>query len=830
MRPRRSRIPLGTCLVVLAAVRAPVADAGPTTDAGPTAYRSPARSIAALVDVPPTPAASLGPDLRTLVLLEQPTLPTIAEVAEPELRLAGLRINPRTSGPSRRSYLSGLLLLDVRDASAAPRAVTGLPVGARIADVRWSPDGARLAFTVTGDDAISLWVAEVKTARAWRLLPDRLNGAAGAPFEWRSDGAIVARLVPAGRGEPPARARVPTGPRVQENDGRKRPARTNPDVLRDEHDDALLEYHLRSQLAVITPDGKPTSIGAPDLHVAAAPSPDAAHLLVAAIHRPFSRKVGIDRFPLRVDAWSASGRLERRLADLPLAEEVPIDFAAVRTGRRGFEWRADADATLCFTEARDGGDPKRAAAVRDELSCWAAPWRGRPVKLVALALRSGGIRWGSGRTALVTEWWWTDRKTRTWVVAPDAPRAAPRKLWDRSSEDRYTDPGEPVLRRTPRGTQVLHTTPGGALLLVGAGASAEGDRPFLDELDLGTGATRRRFRSAAPAYEMPVAIADDAGALVLTRRETAAEPPQYHLRADGAAPRALTRFPHPHPALSRVGKRLITYRRADGVALSGMLYLPPGFVPGRDRPLPLLMWAYPSEFKSRAAAGQVQDSPHRFVRAHPHGPLFALLLGFAVLDDPSFPIVGEGTTEPNDSYVAQLVAGAGAAVDEVVRLGVADRDRIAIGGHSYGAFTAVNLLAHSDLFRAAIARSGAYNRTLTPFGFQSEERSLWQARQTYQDMSPFSYADKIDEPLLLIHGEVDDNSGTYPIQSERLFEAMTGLGGRVRYVVLPAEAHGYRARESVLHVLFEMSGWLERNVARARPRRGASPPPRTAAP
>ena len=403
-------------------------------------------------------------------------------------------------------------------------------------------------------------------------------------------------------------------------------------------------------------------------------------------------------------------------------------------------------------------------------------------------------------------------------ISPDDPAAKPRVLWDRSFEDRYSDPGTPLVRLSPRGTYLLLVSRGNTLLLNGSGASPEGDRPFLDRLQLDTFATTRLWRSEAPHYERVLDSVDDAGSRVLSMREAVTEPPQVYLRGLPGKLEKLTSYPHPTPALAKVQKQQLRYKRADGLELNGMLWLPPGFDPKQRRRLPLLLWAYPQEFKSGDAAGQVKDSPYRFARIGYWGPLFALTMGFAVLDNPSFPIVGEGTAEPNDTYREQLVADARAAIDEVVRLGVADRDRVAIGGHSYGAFTTANLLAHSDLFRAGIARSGAYNRTLTPFTFQNEQRTFWQAQAAYIEMSPFTHADKIDEPLLIIHGQADNNQGTFPMQSERLFEALQGLGGKARLVMLPAEAHGYRGRESVLHMLWEMHNWLEIHVKRAGPR------------
>jgi dipeptidyl aminopeptidase/acylaminoacyl peptidase len=806
----------------------------PSSAAGDSAYQLPPRAVVDMIDAPPTPHATVSADKRWLLLLEPPSFPTIAEVAAPERRLAGLRIDPRTGGPSRRNFLVGMTLRDLHDRKGLrSRPITGLPKNPRLSDFTWAPDGKRIGFTTTADDgAVTLWVLELATARARRVSDRRLAGAGGQSYSWLPNSSgVLARLVPKDRGPEPTAPMAPPGPIVQESVGRKAPARTYQDLLRGPHDELLFEHYMRTQLARISLAGKVTPVGRPALFGGFDASPDGKYLLVSQLHRPFSYRVPIDRFPARIEIWDRAGKLVRLIADLPLQEEVPVDFAAVAPGPRSFEWRADADATLCWVQARDGGDPKRQADVRDEVFCLAAPFKEKqPRSLARLALRYGGITWGTGKVALINEWWWADRKTRTWIIQPDSvtgksgkkasAEAPPVLLWDRSSEDRYSDPGRPVIKNSGRGSHVMaFAADGESVFLFGSGASDEGDRPFVDRLNLNTRSSERLWRSEPPYYEIPWDLLDREGTTLLTRRESVAEPPQY-LRRDLPAGThlPLTRFKHPSPQLAKVEKRLIQYKRADGVALSGMLYLPPGWKQGQDPPLPLLMWAYPQSFKSAASAGQITDSPYRFARISWASPLWALPLGYAVLDDPTFPIVGQGTVEPNDTYVAQLSAGAQAAVEEVVRLGIADRDRIAIGGHSYGAFMTANLLAHTKLFRAGIARSGAYNRTLTPFGFQAEERTFWEAPQTYMEMSPYAHADRIDVPILIIHGEADNNSGTFPIQSERLFEALKGLGGRARLVMLPAESHGYRARESVMHTLWEMATWLDTYVKKAGPR------------
>jgi len=799
------------------------------------AYQRPVKAVASFVDAPPIPVNSPSPDRKTLLLITPNEFPSIAAVAEPEIRLTRARITARNramtttgSQPARRPIALRIELLDVA-AGSAPRPIRGIPDGAQIGDSRWSPDSKAIAFTVTEPDALRLWLADVRTGTAKPIATPPLSGVAGAPCDWLPDGrALVCRVVPRDLAALPAPPAVPAGPVVQENLGQKKAASTNPDLLTSPADERRFEYFMTSQIAVVSVEGKVSPIGAPGLYLASQPSPDGKRLLVSAVHRPFSYRVDIGRFPTRSEVWTLDGKSVSTLADLKLAEEVPPVRDAVRTGRRDIMWRADAPATVCWVEAQDGGDPRTKAAVRDRLECAAEPFS-RPARVAELADRFRSVEWGTGKIALVSDGRWRDRHTRTSIVAPDDASAKPRVLWDRSSEDRYTDPGTPVMRAAPSGHRVLQVTSKGALLLTGAGASTEGDRPFFDRLDLASGKAERIWRSDGASFARVIAPIDDDGAEVILSRETATDPPQlFRVGFAARAEHQLTHFAHPVPELAKVKKQLIKWKRKDGLELSGMLYLPPGFRPKQDRPLPVLVWVYPTEFKTASAASEVRASPYQFVYPSWGGPLFALTQGYAVVDNPTFAIIGEGKTEPNDSYVQQLTDDAGSLIDAVVALGVGDRDRFAVAGHSYGAFTTANLLAHTDLFRTGIARSGAYNRTLTPFGFQSEERTFWQAATIYDQMSPFRFADKINEPLLMIHGAADNNDGTFPIQSDRLFAALQGLGGTVRYVSLPAEAHGYRARESALHVLWEQVRWLDTYVKNAGPR--AAAPRLTAAP
>ena len=793
----------------------------PALSAQDGGYRQPPAPIAQILDAAPTPAVSLSPTREWLLLLERRPLPPISEVGAPMLRLAGDRIDPRTSNRTRDVTYRALR---VRSVSGNVERELATPTEARLGSPRWSPDGAHVAYTVATDSGLSLRVATVATGNSMTLTGPVLNGATGSPCSWLDATRLLCRTNVAGRGAPPAGSAVPGGPVIQQSAGRVAPNRTYEDLLQSPADEALFDYHFTSQLVIVSLDHGVVPLGSPGVHVTADPSPDGRHVLVETVHRPYSYLVPLERFPRRVEVWSLDGTVERTVADVGLQEEVSPSFDAVPTGPREVSWRADAPAILAWTEALDGGNPATKADKRDRLLALAAPFTGEPRSLAETEYRITEVTWGRPGLAILDESWRKTRRARTWRIdtdaaAPGAPAAAPVLLFDRSSEDRYADPGQFLTAPNAQGQQTLLIAGDGrSVYLAGAGASPEGDRPFLDRFDLDARKATRLWRSAAPYYEVPVALLDPEARRVVTRRESKTDVPNYFVReVKSGKLTALTRFTDPAPQFAGVTSQLITYPRADGVQLSATLYLPAGYDKAKQGPLPFFFWAYPQEFKSAAAAAQVIGSPYRFTRPSGASHLFLLTQGYGVLDGPTMPIVGEGSREPNDSYVQQLVASAQAAVDKVVAMGVADRDRIAIGGHSYGAFMTANLLAHSKLFRAGIARSGAYNRTLTPFGFQAEERTYWQARDVYTTMSPFSFADSISAPLLLIHGEADDNSGTFPIQSERFYAALKGNGKVARLVMLPAEAHGYRARESVGHTLWEMTNWLDTYVKPKKP-------------
>ena len=780
-------------------------------------YEQPPQGIADILDARYPPSVVLSPDGEWLVEQERPALRTLDELAAARVKVAGIKLDPDAHGPSR-PYL--YRKLTVRGLTAKAGTVVQLPDGARIARLRWHPDGDKFSFDLTGPDGISLWVADTNGA-AKQLTGPVLNATYGAPCDWLpGDAGLVCKTVPTDLGPAPTAPPLPSGPRIEENLGRTTPARTYSNLLQSPHDEALLEHYLTSELLHVRLDGTTSPIADGELVDEASPSPDGSWLMVRTIQRPFSYQVPLSRFPARIVVYPlAEPTKVTTLAELALADDIPVPFGSVRTGRRSIGWRADAPATLWTVEALDGGDAGAEATERDLVSTLEAPFTGEPVALWRSELRFSSVQWGDAETALATEWWYDDRRVRTWRLNPSRPDVEPSVVWDRSYQDQYADPGTPLMRTGPHGRRVLHRTAEGALLLSGKGASPEGVFPFLDRFDLDAGTTTRLWRAAAPHYETLVRVLDTEGDRFVTRRQSKTEPPNYQLRRRGKRRgRPLTKFSDWAPEFSDVSKELLEYTRADGLTLSATLYLPPGYNRKKDGPLPTVFWAYPSEFKSKRDAGQKTRSDNTFSRPYGSSVLMMLLAGYAVVDNPTIPIVGEGDEEPNDTYVEQLVGGAEAAVSTVVAMGIADPDRLIIGGHSYGAFTAANLLAHTDLFRAGIARSGAYNRSLTPFGFQSEQRTYWEATDTYVRMSPFTWAPKIDEPLLMLHGAEDPNSGTYPMQSKRMYAALKGNGGTVRWVELPLEEHGYRARESIGHALWEMIRWADTYAKAAGPR------------
>lgn len=775
----------------------------------PTRYMEPPKELKDIIDAPSTPWLSINPT-KTYALFAYPQeMPDLSELAQPELRLAGVRINPENYGQSRPRFIERITLKKIDGKDEYP--ITGLPAGCNISDYHWSPDGSKIALVIYLSKNIELWVADVATSQAKPWASNLHDAIVSSSVLWENNSKSILYTSRVLYREPfSQRAKLPEGPSVQQISGEVAQIRTFQDLLQNRDDEHAFEHYAYSCIMRVSESVEPVMLGNPGIITDFSISPNGEYILVEQLMRPFSYSVPYYRFPTWVDIWTKDGVLHKKLAEIPLSENIPQGFSAVRTGPRNFQWRADAPATVVWVEAQDEGDPKKVAEIRDLLYKMDAPFRDKPTPFLSLNLRYSGITWGWDRLAVVYERWYDGRRMVVSFFNPSDITQPKRAVWDRSWQDAYSDPGRLVTEQNKQGYSVLLSDDAKSrLYLSGQGASPKGSFPFFDELEIATLKTKRLWQCEAPNFEYLLSVISLKNNKILTSRESETEQPNFFIRdlkTKKLTP--FTQFPHPFPQLKDVQKELVKYTRDDGIELTATLYLPVGYKKG-SKLLPVLMWAYPEEYADPSLASQVKDSPYRFIRPSRLSPVMWVARGYAVLDRIGMPVVKKDTLEPNDTFIEQILANAKAAVDFLVDQKVADPKRIAIGGHSYGAFMTANLLAHSDLFAAGIARSGAYNRTLTPFGFQGEERNLWQAPEVYLKMSPFMYADKLKSPILFIHGEDDNNSGTFPIQTDRMYSALKGTGGTARMVMLPFEGHGYRARQSLMHTAWEMDRWLE---------------------
>ncbi len=776
-------------------------------------YQKPSEEILNLVDKPYAPNVRIDSKGENMVLMYRDQFKSLEELSEKEMRLAGLRINPKTNIGSRERFYNNITLMRVGEKEEIQ--IQGLPENPRLSNFGWSPDQSKMAFTNTTQQGVQLWVLDINKAECKKLTKPRINANMGMPYQWyKNNKALLVKYIPEDRKSLIDKSKaIPEGPRVSVNKGKKAQNRTYQDLLEDKTDEFNFEQLVRSTIYKVTLENEKSEWKETAMYLGMVFSPDGEYILINKIKKPFSYLVPYYRFPSETSVYDKSGKKIKTIVEVPLLEDLPKGFMAVRTGRRSIRWRNDKPSTLYYAEALDEGDPEKEKDFRDEVFVWKAPFNNEPQSLLKTINRFAGITWGNKDIAIARDYWWNTRNTKAYYFNPSDPSQKPKVLIDRNYQDRYNDPGNPATKKNKYNKEVL-VIDGDYLYLLGDGYSEEGILPFVDKFNIKTKETKRLWRAKANnKLERIWTSLNIKEGKIISRIESKNDYPNYYIRnvKSNEKPEPITYFKNPFEELANVHKEVIKYKREDGIDLSATLYLPPNYDKEKKEKLPMLMWAYPHEFKDKASASQVTSSPNEFTYPSVYSPIFWVMKGYAVLDDAAFPIIGEDE-EPNDSFREQLVSNAKAAIDAVDNLGYIDRERVAVGGHSYGAFMTANLLSHSDLFAAGIARSGAYNRTLTPFGFQSEERTYWEAPEIYYNMSPFMHADEMNTPLLLIHGEADNNSGTYPMQSERYFNALKGLGATVRLVMLPKESHGYSARKNVLHMLWEQDQWLEKYV------------------
>ena len=775
-------------------------------------YQLPHKDILDLADAPLPPRFFINDEATVGVLFSRSNFKTIEELSEEEMRLAGLRINPKTNISSRTRYYTKIEIMDIKSGQVS--SIKGLPERARFANLTWSPDQKRMSFTTTEINGVALWVIDINNKSAKKITEADLNANMRGSIAWMKDSeSILIRKTVNKGGLINAEEAIPTGPTISVNDGKKAQNRTYQDLLKNKTDEHNFEQLATSEIYKVDINGNQTKWMDAGMYSYTSVSPDGKYVLIGEIQRPFSYIVPYRRFPTDYIIYDSDGNEVKKFLKMPLTEDLPKGFMATRKGPRSLRWRDDKPATLVWAEALDGGDPEVEVEHRDIVYQQSAPFTGKSQMLLKTINRFNSIEWSDDGMAICYDYWWNDRNTKVYLFNPSDNSMEPKILYDRNYQDRYNDPGSFVTTINEFGKDVIYSKDGN-VFLIGDGYSDEGVYPFVDKLNLKTNKSERLYKAddKTKLERLWYAVDMDEGK-ILSQLQSPTEYPNFYLRDinDGSAT-AITKFENPFKALENVSKEIINYKRDDGVELSATLYLPEGYDKSKDGKLPMVMWAYPREFKDASTAGQVTQSENEFTYPYYGSPIYWVNRGYAVLDDAAFPIVGQGEEEPNDTFIPQLVGNAKAAIDAVDNMGYIDREKVAVGGHSYGAFMTANLLSHSNLFAAGIARSGAYNRTLTPFGFQAEERTYWEAPEIYYGMSPFMHADKMKTPLLLIHGQADNNSGTYPMQSERYFNALKGLGATVRLVMLPKESHGYAARESVMHILWEQDEWLEKYV------------------
>ena len=672
----------------------------------------------------------------------------------------------------------------------------------------------KIALTNTTENGVELWLMKLETGTVVKLTEPNLNANVGDVINWFDDSeSMLVKKISKNREELiDTKNIVPKGPTISSNAGEKAQNRTYQDLLKNKSDEHNFEQLSTSVIYKITTNGDQQKWLDESMYRSISVSPDGNYVMVNEIKKPFSYLVTYSRFPSKTTIYSKEGKLISNLIEVPLIEELPKGFMSVRKGKRSFSWRLDKPSSLTYVEALDEGDPSISVEFRDEVFEVDAPFDGDGKTIIKTINRFSGIDWGTENIAIAYDYWWNTRNRKAYLFNPSDFKKQTKIIYDRNYQDVYSDPGIFMKSRNDFNKNVL-TIHSGHTFLNGPGFTKDGQFPFIDKVNLSNLSKQRIYQSTYTNKLESIQDYDPDNKKLIVRIESPTEFPNYFTKKiNSKRLNQITDFKNPFAQLQNIHKKVITYKRDDGLELSGVLYLPLNYDLEVKEKMPMILWAYPREFKDKKSAAQSNKNSNEFTYPYYGSMIYWVTKGYVVLDDASFPIIGEGNDEPNDSFRKQLVENAKAAVDAVDKLGYIDRNRVAVGGHSYGAFMVANLLSHSNLFSAGIARSGAYNRTLTPFGFQSEQRNYWEAPEIYYSMSPFMHANKMKTPLLLIHGEDDNNSGTYPMQSERYFNALKGLGATVRLVMLPKESHGYRSKESIFHVIWEQDQWLEKYV------------------
>ena len=776
--------------------------------ASDSVYQLPCERIVEIFDRPLHPLVSVLHGQDKMMSYDLSIYIPLEWLAQEVVHYGEINIYSRSRSRPRVNFHSGIHVVDISSATKGLEETSfhstrlDLPKNSAFGGGMPSFSGHALFTIEYLYDRMVLWHVDTSTYETRVLLDGGLTQVTNSVASWFPDNVnLLVSLIPENMEKPELASNVPTGPIIRETTGRESRIITRPNLIQDSHEEALFEYYATTQLGVLnTITGELRRIGSPGVITSTLVSPNSRFVLVHEHIKPFSKTVAYWHFPSR---WYVYDLVENREIELVRHPQAVPQFGRVQTGKRWFSWHPLMDASLIYVEALDGGESNAPATYRDDIRLLNHPFRGNGRRLFRTAQRLQEISFIDRDTYILSEFEWRTNTTITTLVNSRNRR---HQISRRHIRAIYDSPGSPVTYTTNRG-QTLVLRQGNYIFFIGDGVSRDSRVPFVDKLNVNTFVRQRIVEFDEEDFVQILDFYNNNPERLLILRQNRTTPNNMFLvnLADNTEI-ALTQIVDNVPELTNLPTRVIRYMREDGVQLSGLLYLPANF-DGSER-IPLLMSAYPREFIDAATASQIVNQDNRFVRPFGSSNLYMCLDNVAVLVNAAFPIIGD-TETANNTFIEQSIMNARAAIDYLYEEGIIDRDKVVISGHSYGAFMVLNMLAHSDLFAGGIAQNGAYNRTLTPFGFQSERRSLWQARDTYINLSPFLFANQIQAPLLLIHSTEDTNPGTFPLQSRRLFEALEGLGKTARYVQLPLEGHNYRARETHLHLLWEYQKFFD---------------------
>jgi dipeptidyl aminopeptidase/acylaminoacyl peptidase len=770
-------------------------------------YKLPPENITKIFDTTPFPVIKFVPFGEIGIEYTYQRYKTLEEISLPSVKLAGKDIVKSLNAPSKKYPITSLNIHNLRTGDIIP---IQLPENAKIRVYKFSFDHKKIAASCETEKGIELFIIDVDSGKTKQIEGIFINDVfEDDGFWWLNDKkTLLIKSIYPERGLEPQESLVPDSPIIEESMGKKSTERTYQHLLKNSHDEKLFEYYFTSQLILLnTQSEKIIKIGKPAIYREVDLSPDNQYLFTATIERPFSYQVPYYRFPVKFEIIDRHGKLVQKIFQRLLQDEVPIGGTYI--GPRDFEWQPLKDAVLIWVEALDEGDPKNKVPHRDKVMRIIAPFKEEPQEIFRLEHRFSNIEWSEIEDEIIFSEYDRDKLwKKKWLYKIGTEK--PALLFDMSIREKYENPGNLVRRITERGEQVF-VRPGNAVFFINnTGATTEGNFPYLAKFDLKTKESVVLFRCKKDFHETISGFVGEKMDKIAVRSESKTVPQNYHLfDLKNGEWEKISDNKNPYPELTKLKVELITYTRKDGIPLSGTLYLPSSHKKGER--LPIIIDAYPVEHADSSTACQIDISPNRFVRFSGATTKYMALQGYAVLYGATIPIVGDPETV-NESFIEQTISSVEAAINYLNEREIIDPDRVGITGHSYGAFMAANILAYSNLCAAGVVKTGAYNRTLTPFGFQKERRTFWQAKDFYIEVSPFAQADKINEPLLLIHGEDDPNSGTYPIQSRRMYQALKGNGAITRLVILPNEGHSYYARESLLHVLQETIEWFDKYV------------------